>query len=233
MKIKRISYDKKKIRVLLILFFLNIISPIAYSIDEAKNDDSIDGAEHSETIVEEVDLSKETNTSKKNEEKKNFFNIKIFSETTKIKDPFNLRDPFKIPLFLKSDNKSSSAKIVDGSFSNIPTIDSVPVSDIIVTGVLVGKERRAIATIKGTTDTVILREGMLLGPEAVEIKAIYPGGIVLVEKIINVYGQEEYLETIMPIQEIEVEDGSSETSGNKDGTKPADAGQFPPVPPGA
>ena len=40
---------------------------------------------------------------------------------------------------------------------------------------------------------------MRLGRDNAEIKAILPGGIVVVEKIRNVYNQEEYLETIIPI----------------------------------
>ena len=32
-----------------------------------------------------------------------------------------------------------------------------------------------------------------------EVKAILPGGVVIVEKIKNIYDQDEYLETILPI----------------------------------
>ncbi len=46
---------------------------------------------------------------------------------------------------------------------------------------------------------VILREGAKIGEDGAELKAIMPGGVILVEKIINVYGQEEYLETVIPI----------------------------------
>jgi type IV pilus assembly protein PilP len=41
---------------------------------------------------------------------------------------------------------------------------------------------------------------MVLGNNNAEIRAILPGGVVLVEKLINVYDQEEYLETILPLQ---------------------------------
>ena len=44
-----------------------------------------------------------------------------------------------------------------------------------------------------------MREGMKLGLNNAEIKAILPGGIVLVEKIRNVYDEDEYLETILPV----------------------------------
>ena len=45
----------------------------------------------------------------------------------------------------------------------------------------------------------ILKEGMSLGKNKAELKAILPGGIVLVEKFKNVYDQDEYLETIIPV----------------------------------
>ena len=50
-----------------------------------------------------------------------------------------------------------------------------------------------------STQVIIIKEGSKLGPDNAEVKAILPGGIILVEKIVNVYGQEEYLETVVPI----------------------------------
>jgi type IV pilus assembly protein PilP len=64
---------------------------------------------------------------------------------------------------------------------------------------MIGKERRALAKVAGGTDTFIIKEGMKLGQNGAEVKAILPGGIVLVEKIVNVYDQEEYLETVLPV----------------------------------
>jgi type IV pilus assembly protein PilP len=46
---------------------------------------------------------------------------------------------------------------------------------------------------------IIMKEGMKIGPDNAELKAILPGGIVLVEKIVNVYGEDEFLETVIPI----------------------------------
>lgn len=69
-----------------------------------------------------------------------------------------------------------------------------------------GHRRRAIAKIRGKDGKIIkkkgsflIKEGMLLGNDQSEVKAILPGGIVLVEKIKNVYNQVEYLETILPL----------------------------------
>lgn len=128
----------------------------------------------------------------------------FFGDKTKIENPFNLRDPFKAPIN-KSDGKIkgkgwlSSGK---GQYSNIgeTALDQLSVGQIKVVGVLIGKERRALVNLgKENKQIIILKEGMKIGPEAAELKAILPGGIVLVEKIVNVYGEEEYLETVIPI----------------------------------
>lgn len=125
---------------------------------------------------------------------------------TYIKKPFELRDPFKPNLRSKSHKriKSYGAKLKGNTYSNVESIEEVPVSKIKITGVLLGKSRRAIARIISGKDGVnsnsfILKEGMKLGTDGAEIKAILPGGIVLVEKIRNVYDQDEYLETIIPV----------------------------------
>ena len=46
---------------------------------------------------------------------------------------------------------------------------------------------------------MLLKEGRTLGKNRAEVRAILPGGVVLVEKITNVYEQDEYIETIIPI----------------------------------
>jgi len=129
-----------------------------------------------------------------------FFN----GNKTSIRNPFSLRDPFKRKrIRLKGRKGKYSAFLKDSFFSNLPSIENVPLNQIRVVGVLLGKNRRAMAKIlRGgglTKDTYILKEGMRLGRDNAEIKAILPGGIVVVEKIRNVYNQEEYLETIIPI----------------------------------
>ncbi|PIK14480.1 hypothetical protein [Halobacteriovorax sp. JY17] len=120
-----------------------------------------------------------------------------------IKNPFELRDPFKRELRRKRRGKRDypGTKTV---FSNIETIDNTPLDRIKITGLLIGRERIAVAKIvdesgKLSDQSYILKEGMKLGENGAEIKAILPGGIVLVEKIRNVYDQDEYLETIIPV----------------------------------
>jgi type IV pilus assembly protein PilP len=87
-----------------------------------------------------------------------------------------------------------------GEYSNIneTSLEQLNLGALKVVGVLIGKERRALVT-AGSAKITILKEGMKIGPEMVELKAILPGGIVLVEKIVNVYGEEEFLETVIPI----------------------------------
>lgn len=132
--------------------------------------------------------------------------LKMFSEDeTSIKNPFKLRDPFK-----KRRKKSKGKRkpyanfLVNGRYSNLPSIESYAVDQIRIVGVLLGKERRAIAKValsdnKLGKDTYLIKEGMTLGENKAEVKAILPGGIVLVEKIRNVYDEDEYIETIIPV----------------------------------
>lgn len=126
---------------------------------------------------------------------------------TTITNPFEMRDPFKRKALKLKSSSTKDYKLDKTIFSNIPTLDGVPLDKIKITGVILGEERRAIARIIGAegaaagqdAQTFVLKEGMKLGFNQAEVKAILPGGIVLVEKIKNVYDQEEYIETIMPV----------------------------------
>jgi len=127
--------------------------------------------------------------------------IQIFQGKTQITDPLQLRDPFKSPFVKKKKLKSMAAgKKFDGTYSNIPKMGNVELTDITIVGVLVGPERRALATVKSKPNqTFVLKEGMTVGKEKSELKAILPGGVIFVEKFQNLYGQDEYLETVIPI----------------------------------
>lgn len=122
---------------------------------------------------------------------------KFFNDKTKIENPLDLRDPFRAPIF-KTDKERIGDKVTQNPEE---VLQSVVVTDIKVQGVLIGKERRAIVRILNNDKLppVIIKEGYRIGPDRVEVKAILPGGIILVEKMVNVYGQEEYLETVIPI----------------------------------
>jgi len=138
----------------------------------------------------------------------------FFKDKTKIENPFNLRDPFKAPTFKNEAKRDGRGFSVTGKgqYSNISedNLEQMNLADIRVVGVLIGKERRAMISTGAKADrpsgesssgnkVIIVKEGTKIGPEAAELKAILPGGIVLVEKIVNVYGEEEYLETVIPI----------------------------------
>ena len=127
----------------------------------------------------------------------------IFKDKTKIENPFELRDPFKMPQTKAEGQKNSRGffKSDEGTYSNLNQVDlsTFTMDKIRVNGVLIGKERRVLISMDGSKDVVTLKEGDKIGPDKAELKAILPGGIVLVEKIINVYGMEEYLETVIPI----------------------------------
>ena len=126
--------------------------------------------------------------------------MKEFKKKTKITDPFSLRDPFKAPAkFTKRGKRKKGQGIMkDGVFTNTPSLNPATQMEALkVVGIIVGKQRRAIVNVGGAN--IIVKEGMKIGPSKAELKAILPGGIVLVEKMINVYGQEEYLETVIPL----------------------------------
>ncbi|MFG1482232.1 hypothetical protein ABMA79_14140 [Halobacteriovorax sp. HFRX-2_2] len=115
----------------------------------------------------------------------------------------NIRDPFKVKYKKKMGNKKARREKFTG-FSNKLTTDHLRIDRLRVTGIFLGKDARAIikqVDDEGLSEAVIIKEGMKIGPDQVEVKAILPGGVVLVEKIINVYDEEEYLETILPLSE--------------------------------
>lgn len=125
----------------------------------------------------------------------------FFRDKTKIDKPFELRDPFKAPPSKTEKNKEKEGYFISGKgqYSNIKEDTVTSIETIKVVGVLIGRERRAMVRSGDKASILILKEGMKIGEDGAELKAILPGGIILVEKIFNVYGQEEYLETVIPI----------------------------------
>lgn len=120
---------------------------------------------------------------------------------TKITAPLNLRNPFKRIHVFKKKKKHVLGK--DLTLTNQKGVENLSIDNIVIVGIVLGKNRRALAknsSKEKDQNVFILREGMFLENNRAEIKAILPGGIVIVEKIYNVYDQEEYLETIIPMQ---------------------------------
>lgn len=126
-------------------------------------------------------------------------NYKFIHSNTYLKNPLDLRDPFKRKLNKKKSANSVKNHVV-GVYKNVDDmIDNKPIDTLKIIGVITGAERRAMARLNGNKDTFILKEGMKVGPNQAEVKAILPGGVILVEKIRNVYDQDEYLETVLPV----------------------------------
>lgn len=137
----------------------------------------------------------------------------FFKDKTRIENPLELRDPFKSPQAKGASKRQGGNRFRRGeaTYSNVvlENLRDWNIYDIKVVGVMIGKERRAMITkgggneaasaTQGSAKVVVIKEGTSIGPDNAEVKAILPGGIILVEKIINVYGQEEYLETVVPI----------------------------------
>lgn len=123
----------------------------------------------------------------------------IFKGKTSIEKPFDLRDPFKAPRMKRQRDSGISSRIGNNVYDDSPNIDNVKISDLQITGVIIGSTRRAFAKAKGIKRVINLKEGMIVGENNAEIKAILPGGVILVEKTTNIYGEEEYLETVLPI----------------------------------
>lgn len=132
------------------------------------------------------------------------------AKSTSIRNIDELRDPFKRPT-VRGRQKQIPREPRSNFIQNIPSIEGVPLNAIRIVGILLGEERRAIAKVvdfrQGEGELIevmgeesyVLKEGMRIGENKAEIKAILPGGIVLVEKIRNIYDQDEYLETIIPL----------------------------------
>ncbi len=131
-----------------------------------------------------------------------FANIeKIFEGQTSIKKPFELRDPFQPPKFQTINQKKRSASS-RGVWSNEKKLEEeVKIEDVKVTGVLIGVKRRVTLQVGTDKTSYTLREGEPLGLNGPEVKAILPGGIILAEKISNIYGEPEFIETVIPISE--------------------------------
>lgn len=128
----------------------------------------------------------------------------FFKDKTRIQNPLELRDPFKSPQAKGQRMRQGGNRFSRGSglYSNLEqqSMSDWNIYEIRVVGVMIGKERRAMVSRgEGKGSVIVIKEGARIGPDNAEVKAILPGGIILVEKIINVYGQEEYLETVVPI----------------------------------
>ena len=136
----------------------------------------------------------------------------LFKSKTYVKNPLDLRDPFKRKINKKKSQVQVKAQNqLNGVYTDVnSTLENRNIENLRVIGVILGAERRAIVKVvsgagagagtEAADDNIYyLKEGMHVGENGAEVKAILPGGIVLVEKIRNVYDQDEYLETVIPV----------------------------------
>lgn len=119
---------------------------------------------------------------------------------TQIKNPLKMRDPFRRNLKSDTEGVKKNFQVDKTDFSNKKELPLGPLADLKVVGVLIGDERKAMVKVGDEKAQIFLvTEGMIIGENSAELKAILPGGIVVVEKLENVYGEPEYLETVIPI----------------------------------
>lgn len=165
-----------RLLILQLLFNLNFVF--------AQNEEPADEFSTTENIVEQKD---------------------IFSDKTSIEKPTKLRDPFKSPVSAKqqeAEKTKEKTTLKNGVFTNLPSLENVTLDTVRVMGVLMGEKPRALLADKGNLKaTILAREGDKINKGKVELKAILPRGVVFVEQITNVYGQFEYLETVVPISD--------------------------------
>lgn len=129
-----------------------------------------------------------------------FAQSQIF-EDSRISKPLDLRDPFKAPLRALEKKAQKKTLLKDGIYTNIFNSNGLPLESLKVTGVISGEEKRAIVLSGNSEITYMLKEGSKIANGQVELKSILPNGAIFVEKITNVYGQLEYIETVVPISE--------------------------------
>ena len=123
----------------------------------------------------------------------------VFDGKTAIKDPFKMRDPFANPVMSSRQSRVEREK-EKTNYNNLPNATNLNVSDMMIVGILTGKDRSAIVRRVDDDKTFYtVKEGMKIGRDKIEVKAILPGGMILVEKITNIYGDDEYIETVIPI----------------------------------
>jgi len=119
---------------------------------------------------------------------------------TSISSPFELRDPFKrvAELEKEKDSHAETSVIDEKSLQKEDSFTSLQ-----LLGIFLGANKRALFQKEGK-DTLTLKEGDHFGKEKAQLKAIYPGGVVFVEKFLNIYEQTEFVETVMALRDTKI-----------------------------
>lgn len=115
-----------------------------------------------------------------------------------------IKDPFMIPKekveILTAEKKTLKKNNI---YSNELSGSELTLNNLIIVGVALGKKNRAIVKVKGKTETYMMTEGDLIGPDQIKLKAVLPSGVIFVEKSTNIYGTQEYFETVLPVTKAE------------------------------
>lgn len=122
-----------------------------------------------------------------------------FEDLTEIPDPFGLRDPFVPPEAFQGEG----FLVETGPRSNDqdPSTEAIlrqvkSLDEITIVGILTdGQENRAMVEVGG--ETVVLKEGMLIGEEQSKILAIRERGMIIGEKRLNIYRKEQLVERVI------------------------------------
>ncbi len=129
-----------------------------------------------------------------------------FEEILDFDESVDMRDPFESPDFDGLEEESSSKKTSkvkkklskknrksEGLKLNLSKIE---VKAIILAS---NNKRALVKNGKRGRELVTMTEGMKLAGRDITLKQILKKGLIFVEEITNVYGQKEYIETVIPI----------------------------------
>lgn len=127
----------------------------------------------------------------------------VFEEVLNIENPYDLRDPFKSPeLGGGEDEVKKKTRFEGGIFTNESPGNHIPLEKLVVHAIVYSKaNKKALVKAKGerSKKLYVLKEGMKIKRQDIVLKQILPKALLFVEEITNVYGQPEYVESVIPI----------------------------------
>ncbi len=132
-----------------------------------------------------------------------FSQTQVFEEVLNLDNPYDLRDPFKSPELGDGESKTKKkSRFENGVFTNEIPGNHIPLEKLAVHAIVYTKtNKKALVKEKGgrSKRLFVLREGMKIKRQEIVLKQILPKALLFVEEITNVYGQPEYVESVIPI----------------------------------
>jgi len=129
----------------------------------------------------------------------------VFEEVLNLDNPYDLRDPFKSPDLGGGEKVTKKkSRYENGILTNEIPGNHIPLEKLIVHAIVFSKtNKKALVREKGarTKTLFALREGMKIKRQDIVLKQILPKALLFVEEITNVYGQPEYVESVIPISQ--------------------------------